>query len=236
VSEVDVANVGTWVAFGLTVMVFCYLGKDLPFLHAIYRLAAYIFVGVSLGYGAVMAWHLVLWPRLIVPLSGEQWVFLVPLLLCLFLLARIRPAWREVGGLTMAFLFGVGSALAVGGALLGTLIPQTQASFVSLNPVAYEAIATDEGALPASYALDAFLVVVGTVTTLLYTAFSVGKRAQRLGQSRSALMHLAAGFGKVFIMFTFGALFAAAAISRMALLVDRLRFLFEVVQPLIPVL
>ena len=80
-SEVDVANVGTWVAFGLTVMVFCYLGKDLPFLHAIYRIAAYIFVGVSLGYGAVMAWHLVLWPRLIIPLAGGQWIFLVPLLL-----------------------------------------------------------------------------------------------------------------------------------------------------------
>lgn len=232
----DVVNLGMWVAFALTLMVYCYLGKDIPFFHAIYRVAAYIFVGVALGYGAVMAWHGVLVPRLLRQLGRGQWFYLVPLVLCLFLLARVRRVWRQVGGLTMAFLFGVGAALAVGGALVGTLIPQVQATFVSLNPSYYDVVATQEGALSSSYALDALLIAIGTVSTLLYFTFSVGDRAKPLGRLRSRLTHLAAGFGKVFIMFTLGALFATAAISRIALLVDRVRFIIETVRPYIPVL
>ncbi len=235
--ELDVANVGMWVAFALTLMVYCYLGRDLAFLHAIYRIAAYIFVGVALGYGTVMAWHLVLQPRLLVPLGEGKLDYLVPLTLCLLLVARVRPAWKGAGALTMSFLFGVGSALAVGGALMGTLIPQVQASFLSLDPASYQVIATDQGAQStAFYALDALLVILGTISTLLYAHFTVSERAHRLGLSRGRWMHLAAGFGKVFIMFTFGALFATAAISRIALLVDRVRFIVETVLPYIPVM
>ena len=52
--ELDIGIVGTWIAFALTLMVYCYLGKDIPFFHAVYRVAAYVFVGVALGYGAIM--------------------------------------------------------------------------------------------------------------------------------------------------------------------------------------
>ena len=46
--ELDIGIVGTWIAFALTLMVYCYLGKDIPFFHAVYRVAAYVFVGVAL--------------------------------------------------------------------------------------------------------------------------------------------------------------------------------------------
>jgi hypothetical protein len=224
-----------WVAFALTLMVYCYLGKEIPFLHIIYRIAIYLFVGVALGYGAIMAWHGVLVPRLLQQLGRGEWFYLVPLLFCLLLLSRARRSWQIAGGLTIAFLFGVGTALAVGGALVGTLIPQVQATFLSLNPTHYEVIATEEGALPASYALDALLVALGTITSLLYFTFTVGRRGQKLERARNWVMQSAAGFGRVFIMFTFGALFATAAISRIALLVDRVRFVVETVRPYIPI-
>ena len=134
-SEIDI--IGTWVAFALTLMVYCYLGKDIPFLHAIYRIAVYVFVGVALGYGALMAWHGVLVPRLLLRLESGEWVYLVPLVFCLLLLARVRRSWSRLGNLTTAFLFGVGAALAVGGALVGTLLPQIRATFLSLNPGDY---------------------------------------------------------------------------------------------------
>jgi hypothetical protein len=231
--EYDLASVGTWVAFALTLMVYCYLGRDIPFLNAIYRLAVYLLVGVALGYGAVMAWHGVLVPRLFQQLERGQWFYLVPLVLCVFLLLRFRRSWRGMGNLTMAFLFGVGAALAVGGALVGTLLPQVQATFVSLNPIHYENIASTAGSLPAIYALDALLIVIATVSTLFYFYFSAKPGA---GTARSRLVHSVAAFGKVCIMFTFGALFAMAAITRIASLVDRLRFLVETVWPYIPAL
>jgi hypothetical protein len=231
--EAGVAGVGLWVAFALTLMVYCYLGRDIPFFNAVYRIAAYAFVGVALGYGAVMAWHGVLLPRLMVPLTGGSVAHLVPLVLCLLLLSRVKRSWSGLGNLTIAFLFGVGAALAVGGALIGTLIPQTRAAFVSLNPEHYRELATMEGALPTSYALDAFLLALGTISTLLYFYFTRGQ--ERHPVARGAV-HLAAGFGKVFLMFTFGALFATAAISRISLLVDRFRFLVETVMQYLPTL
>jgi hypothetical protein len=232
----DVASVGTWVAFALTLMVYSYLGKEIPFLHAIYRVAVYVFVGVALGYGAIMVWHGVLVPHLLRQLGRGEWFYLVPLVFCLLLLSRVRESWRGASSLTIAFLFGVGTALAVGGALVGTLIPQVRATFVSLNPTHYQAVATEEGTLPVSYALDALLVVLGTVSTLLYFYFTTSRGGRRLERAHDGMVQLAAGFGKVFIMFTFGALFASAAISRIALLIDRIRFIIEMMRPYIPML
>ena len=114
----ELDTVGTWVAFGLTILAYAYLGKEIPFFDTVYRVVAYLFVGVALGYGAVLAWHGVLVPRLISHLGAKEWFYLVPLLLCLILLARVRRSWRGVSRLTLAFLFGVGAALAVGGALV----------------------------------------------------------------------------------------------------------------------
>jgi len=245
--KLDIATVGTWIAFILTLMVYCYLGKDLRFLHLLYRVAAYVFIGVALGYAAIMAWHGVLVPRLWLRLSGGQWWYLVPLVLCLLLLTRVRRSWAGLGSVSLAFVFGVGAALAIGGGIVGTLLPQVQATFVSLNPGDYQGIAAYEGNAPATYVLNAAIVVLGTITTLMFFYFATEARPSGQAGSRLRVMgtalarfgrqavHLSAGFGRVFIMFTFGALFATLAISRFSLLVDRVRFLLETLFRYIPV-
>jgi hypothetical protein len=106
--------VGTWVAFGLTLLAYAYLGKEIPFFDVAYRIVAYLFVGVALAYAAVQAWHGVLVPRLLTHLGAREWFYLVPLLLCLILLSRVRRSWQSVSWLTLACLFGVGAALAAG--------------------------------------------------------------------------------------------------------------------------
>ncbi|MGC8838462.1 MAG: hypothetical protein ACP5UM_08605, partial [Anaerolineae bacterium] len=127
---------GGWVAFVLTLMVFSYLLGDNP----LFRLAEHLFVGVAVGYAVVVVWRTVLVPRLWAPLAADpvaNWPFLIPLVLGLLLLARVRSRWSSLANLPMGFLFGVGAALSIGGALLGTLYPQMQASLVSLNPAHY---------------------------------------------------------------------------------------------------
>ena len=230
-------TVGTWIACLLTLMVFSFLGREIPFLRVIYRTAAYLFVGVTLGYGAVVAWHSVLVPRLLSRLDSGEWWYLVPLVLCLFLLARVNPSWRPVSRLTLAFMFGVGAALAVGGAVVGTLFPQVRATSLSLNPAHYEAAAASEGNLTITYVLNAFLVVVGTIGALSYFYFTTGSRSaqSRWSAFRERAVHLASGFGKVFIMFTFGALFATSAITFVSLLIDRVRFVVDTIWSAIPI-
>jgi hypothetical protein len=245
--------IGTLIAFVLTLMVYCYLGKDIPFLYSIYRVAAYVFVGVALGYGTIVAWHSVLSPRLLLRLESGQWWFLVPLVLCLLLLTKVKRSWGSAGNITLAFLFGVGAALAVGGGLIGTLLPQVQAGIVSLNPSHYEGPAALEGGVPLIYVSNAILVTIGTISTLLFFTFTsrAGSGESASGDSDTPgsgsrvlaaggrvldrIVYVSIGFGRVFLMFTFGALFATTAISYISLLVDRIRFIIETIWGFLPI-
>jgi hypothetical protein len=224
------ATIGTIVAFTLTLMVYCYLAKDIPLLRAIYRVAAYLLIGVTLGYAAIVAWHSVLSPRLLLRLESGQWWYLVPLGLCLLLLAKARRSWSGVGNIPLAFVFGVGAALAVGGALSGTLLPQIQAAFLSLNPVHYQGQTAQDGGVSLIFVTNAALVTLGTICTLLAFSYSVGTGTRDGRPGRRLLdgvVQVASGFGRVFIMFTVGALLATTSISLLSVLVDRIRFLVE---------
>ncbi len=55
---------GGLISFLLTLMILSYLFGD----NVFFRVAVYIFVGVSAGYAAAVAWWQVLWPRLFNPL------------------------------------------------------------------------------------------------------------------------------------------------------------------------
>ncbi len=69
------------IAFLFTVMVLSYLIGDNP----LFRVAIYIFVGVSAGYVAMVAWWQVIWPDVVVKaMSGaptDRALLAVPVLL-----------------------------------------------------------------------------------------------------------------------------------------------------------
>ena len=74
--------------------------------------------------------------RLVVPLVSDptgNGLLFIPLVLGLLLLLKLRTAWSPFGNLPIGFLFGVGSALAIGGALSGTLLPQIIATMPSFR-------------------------------------------------------------------------------------------------------
>ncbi|NLE75649.1 MAG: hypothetical protein GX605_02705 [Chloroflexi bacterium] len=212
--------IGGWVAFVLSLMVFSYLLGDNP----LFRLATHLFVGVSVGYAVVIAWHNVLWPRLLAPLAQDplgNWLYWLPLLLGVLLLARVRPGWSTLGNLPLGYLFGVGAAVSIGGALLGTLFPQVQASMVSLNPQSYG----------GSWAgvVDGLVLAFGVIGTLFYFHFSANRGEGRDG-FWAAVQRLWLSFGRWALMIAFGALFAGAILSRLSLLIARLEFLWSQVQ------
>ena len=109
--------VGT-VSFLLTFMILSYLIGDNP----AFRVAVYLFIGVAAGYAASVAWWQVLWPRLMLPLlTGsffERILAIIPLVLGVLLLMKLSPRTARLGGIPVAFLVGVGAAVAVGGALV----------------------------------------------------------------------------------------------------------------------
>ena len=204
---------GTWVAALLTLMVFSYLVSDNP----LYRLAEHLFVGSALGYAIVVAIQDVLLPRLFTPLARDPltyWHLLVPLLLGLLLLAKGRVSTAWLGNISVGFLFGVGAALAIGGALVGSLFYQVRDTMLPLLP----------GKGDGGSVIDNLILVVGTLGSLAYFYFTAGEEREATGL-RDGALRLGSVVGKWFIMITLGALFANAVTARVSLLVGRLQFL-----------
>lgn len=212
-------TIGPFIAAGLTLMVFSYIFGD----NVLFKLASHIFVGVAVGYAILVVWHQVFYPALT---SGNLISVLPALILCVLLIFKIRPAQGGVtnalGSLALAFVLGVGAGLALGGALFGTLLPQTSAvANISLNPTHYPDTENEVGLV---IWLNNIIVVLGTIGTFFYFTFAVRSEGV-LGGLRESFVRFWAGMGRLMLIFTLGALFANTVSSRVALLVSRLQFL-----------
>ncbi len=206
------------VAFLLTVMVLSYLIGDNP----LFRIAVYVFIGVSAGYvGAVAFWQ-VLWPDLIIPLVAgspmQRVIAAVPLLLTGLLLMKAWPSLTRLGMPAMGLLVGAAAAAAIGGTVIGTILPQLAGTLTPFTPENLAPEALLSGALP-----NGLLVLLGVVTTLAY--FHFGARATQDGSVRRFMpVEIAAYVGGIFVAVTLGVLFAGVYSAALTALIERLSF------------
>lgn len=204
------------ISFILTLMILSYLIGDNP----LFKMAVYIFVGVSAGYAAAVAWQHVLLPKLVEPLlSGspqQRLLLLVPLLLGLLLLGKLSPRFARLGNPALAFLVGTGAAVAILGAIFGTIFPQTAASIDLFD--------THSGGNLAGRLMIAIVFLIGTTTTLIYFQFS--SRATPTGPQRSRLVSALSWVGKGFIAITLGVLFAGVFTAALTALIERISSLW----------
>jgi len=217
-------SLGFFVAAILTLCVFSYLLGD----NVLYRLAEHLFVAVALGYVFIVALHQVLWAKLLSPMlgalddgnMGRVLLLLVPLVLGLLLLfksSRRAGPLSWFGNLSVAFLLGVGAAVAIAGGLIGTLLPQVGgASDVTRYMTRYGTVLG---------LLSGIVAIVGTVGVLLHLTFGSGEG--RLAQFRSSLVRVWGGVGWLFVLIAFGALLATVFLSRLPLLMGRIQFLID---------
>jgi len=211
----------TLIAAALTFMVWSYLLGDNP----AFRIAEHLFVGTAVGYAVLVSWFNVVQPALFGAVAPESpMLAAVPLVLCLLLMAKVRPGWSQVGNIPVAFLVGVGAALAAGGALSGTLWPQVSvAASLSLAPTDYS---DPEPVLLSTFFWQNLAVLVGTIGTFFYFTFNLQPQGP-LGGFRETFSRFWSGIGRWVIMITLGALFANTAMSRIALLIGRIQWLLN---------
>jgi hypothetical protein len=212
----------------LTLLVFSYLIGDNP----LFRFAIYLFIGVSSGYAAFAAWQYVLWPKLFSPFLSQfgnlnQLLLLgVPLVLSISLLAKLSPRTSWMGNFAMAILVGVGAATAVGGALMGTLVPQAQAAMNEF----------DMGSVTGSAILvrlvQATIMFFGTILTLAAFHFTTG-RAPDGSAKKSGFLDGLGKAGRVFISITLGVLFAGVYMASLTAMIERLSSLIHFTRQLI---
>jgi hypothetical protein len=204
------------ISFLLTLIVLLYLIGDNP----AFRVVVYIFVGVSAGYAASVAWWQVLVPRMVTPIFQPDFInraiALISLVLGVLLMMKLSPRTARLGSPVIAFMVGIGAAVAVGGAVIGTLFPQIQASYNVFGPSQTES--------PLVHFFEGAIMLIGTVTTLVY--FHFGAKSTPGGPQRNKLVVILSWVGQFFIAVTLGALFAGVFSAALTALIDRLHFLW----------
>lgn len=221
-------QVGMIIGLLLTLCVFSYWLRD----NALFRLAIHIFIGATAAYVTAILWFNVIWPQVLQPIwSGNlqsSLLALVPLTLSILLIFKVFPRLSTAGSPALAYMVGVGAAVAIGGAIIGTIVPQTLTAINSFDSQA----AQTSGESSWITTINQGIILIGTLTSLVY--FHFGAR-QKFNQppARAGWIEDIARIGKIFIAITLGALLAGVFMAATAALVERLNFLSQFVKSLI---
>ncbi|NBD36525.1 MAG: hypothetical protein GVY30_11090 [Chloroflexi bacterium] len=225
----DPQIVGMLIGVVISLMIFSYLLGD----NILYRWALALLVGSSVGYALGMAWLFILrdWFSIILGAGTasvlERIVYVAPLILGVLLLLKGLvniKSMRQIallGNISIGYLLGVGSGVAISGALTGTLIPQMLATgnAVSLNQ-------------PPDRLLMGVSAMIGTIASLI--VFSPRQKPQN--KSLQVLWRGMTWVGRLFITLALAVVFSGAITTAMTLLIDHIWQIIAFIEELIPLI
>ena len=163
--------VGLIVGTVLTLIIFSYLLGD----NTLYRWALALIVGAAVGYAAAIAVRFVVQEWLARGSGGfteANLAYVAPLLLgCLLLFkgfssSRFLGRLSVVGNIPLGYLVGVGAAVSVSGALMGTILPLVRTTGGGMR--------VEHGLLGL---LQGGIILLTTIVTLLAFSSQARKRA-----------------------------------------------------------
>lgn len=198
---------GLILAGGISLALYSFLYED----NALFKFAEHLYVGVVAAYEVAQVWYQNILTDVYNPLFravadvGPKWVVLIPTVLGLFLMTRLIGKAVWLSRLSFAFIVGLAS---------GLVIPRRIASFIlqQIGPT-MQPLWTD-----GSFAFDAFLILLGVISVLVYFSFSFEHTGVIGGVSRVGIW---------FLMVSFGASFGFTVMARLSLLIGQLTFLLE---------
>ena len=202
---------GTIIGTLLTLMIFSYLLGDNP----LYRLAMHIFVGALMGYSLGVVIQDVIIEQVWEQLPTNR-VLVIPLGLGMLLLFKFYPKWAYIGNFSVAYLVGVGTAVALGGALLGALAPQILATGQAFNAASSLRLGL----------VDSLFIFVGTICTLMAFTFTAQKQ-HGLAGIWSRIVKAIGTVGRVFLIFAFSVAFAGALTASLSIFIGRIQYLIQ---------
>jgi len=188
-------TIGVWVAALGTLGMMSFAWRENPF----YRAVEHIYIGISAGHATVMGWNN-LKSSVYQPLStGSNYWVIIPVIFGLLLYARFFRGYNWVSRYPMALLVGVGTGLTIRGTIGSQLVQQIQATLLPLTSI------------------NNIIIVVGTITTLLFFYFTMTRE--------NTLIRYSGSIGKYVMMIAFGASFGNSVMSRMSMMIGRVQFL-----------
>jgi len=184
-----------------------------------YRLFEHIFLGLALGYDLEFTWTTVLRPQWWDPMVKDgqwAWIMALPVGLMFYAIYSQRYAWLS------RVIFGVFFGLSAGTVFQDfcqRFMPQVVKSFKPLippPPAPGDAYATLHS---VSFVLNNLLFLTILVSVLVYFLFAF--------EQKNRAVQGTAKLGRWFLMFSFGAIFGSTIMTRMALLIDRMYYVFH---------
>jgi hypothetical protein len=204
------ALIGAWVAVGLTLCIFSFLYKDNP----LFKVGEHLYVGISVGYSVVVVWFTVF-----VRLVGEEitkgnYEPVIPVMIGLLIWTRFIPKIAWLSRLAFAFVVGFGSGVAIPRLISSYILKQIEDTVNPLVTLANGDLTMNLSLANPQSGVNTIILLIGVVTVLFYFFFSV---------EHTGAGYVAARTGIYFLMIGFGAAFGYTVMSRMSLLIGRLR-------------
>ena len=205
-----------WVAALLTFCIFSFLYRD----NVFYKMAEHVMVGIATGFLAVYTYFQVLKIRFVDPVilgvrdpgDDEVRIYLriIPAIFGLFMLARIFPKIGWISRWSMALLIGMAAGMALPVTLQTNILEQTySAGQVPIIP---------EPGTPWHTALGNWVLIVGTIASLIYFFFSKAHKGAFGAMAKVGIWVLMVGFG---------ASFGYTVMARVSLLIGRVIYLVQ---------
>lgn len=194
-------TLATWVAALATIGVWSYVVGA----RRIFVLLQYLLAGLATGYLVLLAIRDVLIPRLVAPLIASPADHPLLLVALVLVATLVGASWlpRRATTPAMAILVGGVAAFALGGAVIGTILPQMAAAL--------------PGTAASSPDMTSELLALA-ITVLVLLSFLHGA-------PRGALTTQAASVGRWLLIGGIGGWLGFLVVSRLSLLVDRVGFL-----------
>lgn len=202
VAQLD--QIGLVVGAVLTLMIFSYLLAD----NALYRIAIHVFIGAAAGFLLIAALEGVLIPWLGSTVLAQPaelsriGVGLMPFMFGLLLAFKGSPRFSKLGDYGLTLMIGVGAALALVGAVNGTLLPLIAVTVRELRP---------------ENVINGAIGVIGTVSVLVFFTYFGVRRPS--GAVEALLPVRFVGWvGQAFIAVTLGATYGLLILSALTAL------------------
>ena len=228
---------GPWIAAFLTLAIFSYLYKDNPF----YKVAEHLFVGISTGYWTSMFfWTQIqpnlfgrLWPASeynsdllwyklynvlgvfssVFPDGGinkghdMELLYLLPFALGIMMLLSVSAKLSWMARWGIAYTVGMAAGLRAYGFLNSNVLGQIKGSAFQIfnSDLPFFALASES-------VFNNFIILIGTITGLMYFYFS---------REHTGNFGKLSKLGIYFLMISFGASFGFAVMGRISLLIGR---------------
>jgi len=199
--------VGPLIAAAFTLMVYSFFYRE----NKAYRFAEHVFIGLAVAHGTVISSKYV-WDVALSPLitKGEAF-WILPILVGLLFPFFFSKKYFWVYRIPISIVVGTGVGIGMAGLIRSQFIDQI---VQTIAPVSPKADIWSSGSHP----INALLIAIGTLGTLLFFIFT---------REQKGLLLYASHIGRWTMMIAFGAAFGFTVMARMSLLIGRMQFLLD---------